>query len=106
MTAAEITKRRDHAMGNAVSLITNLLRVVLWLIKQGVHVQGFRGWRSDAGVDRVSVIVTASPYLYHLMPDAIWLKRRQEGSLVIFTWFSDRHGIRVEWEEACAFVKH
>lgn len=102
MTTVTIS-RRDQAMGSAVTLITNLLRAVLWLIKHGVHVQGFRGWRSDAGVDRVAVVVTASPYLYHLMPDATWLRRRQEGCLVIYTYFAVRKGISIEWEESCAY---
>lgn len=98
---------RDLAMGEAVRLITNLLRCVLFLIKSGVYVIGFKGWRSGAGVDRVTVQVAASPYLHRLFQgDCSWQERRQEGCLTIFTWFSIRFGIRVEWEETCAFPVH
>lgn len=94
---------RDLAMGEAVRLITNLLRCVLWLIKNGVFVLGFKGWAMN-GVDHVTVSVAASPYLHHLFQnDCTWQQRRQEGCLTIFTWFSVRYGIRIEWEETCAF---
>jgi hypothetical protein len=102
MTGAH-TEKREHALGEAVRLITNLLRCVLWLIGHGVYVIGFRGWRSN-GVDHVVVQVPPSPYLYHLFQnDCSWQQRRQEGCLTIFTWFSIRFGIRIEWEETCAF---
>lgn len=101
MTA--IATKRGIAMGEAVRLVTNLLRCVLWLMNQGVYVIGFRGWQRN-GVDHVTVQVAPSPYLYHLFKnDCSWQERRQEGCLTIFTWRSFRFGIRVEWEEACAY---
>lgn len=101
--SATIAVRRDRAMNEAVRLITNLLRCVLWLIKRGVFVTGFKGAKSPAGVDRVTVMVAESPYLYELFSNScFWLRRRQEGSVTIFTWQAERWGIVIEWEQACA----
>lgn len=100
---ATTASQRDRAMNEAVRLITNLLRCVLWLIKHGVWVTGFRGSKSSAGVDRVAVTVAESPYLYELFrQNCFWLRRRQEGSVTIFTWQAERWGIVIEWEQACA----
>lgn len=95
---------RDLAITEAVRLITNLLRCVIWLIRHGVFVISFGGYHVPGGDDRVKVCVAASPYLYTLLgSDAAWQKRRQEGCLTIYTWFSIRFGIRIEWEEVCAY---
>lgn len=98
--------RRALAMGEAVRLITNLLRCVLWLVKQGVYITGFQGRRGNCG-DQVIVTVAASPWLYRLFSDeCTWQQRRQEGCLTIYTWFAIRFGIRIEWEEVCAYPNH
>ena len=95
---------REAAMTSATRLITNLLRCVLYLIKHGVFVTGFAGCKTAAGDDRITVTVAASPFLYKLFAsECAWQKRRQEGALVIFTWFAVRYGIRIEWEEVCAY---
>lgn len=95
--------KRDFAITEAVRLITNLLRCVIWLIRHGVFVTSFSGYHVPGGVDHVKVCVAASPYLYTLLgSDAAWQKRRQEGCLTIYTWFAIRFGIRIEWEEVCA----
>ncbi len=93
---------RDQAITEAVHLITNLLRCVVWLIRRGVFVVSFVGFHAPGG-DRLTVRVAASPFLYTLFGnDAAWQQRRQEGALTITTWFAIRFGIRVEWEEVCA----
>lgn len=93
---------RDQAMTSATRLITNLLRCVLWLIRHGVFVIGFCGRRGESS-DCVVVTVAASSYLRVLLPDCAWRRRRQEGALTIYTWFSVRFGVRIEWEEVvCA----
>lgn len=93
----------DATLAEAVRLITNLMRCVLWLIKRDIRVTGFSGWRAN-GIDRVIVTVAACPQLYILFgrDGCAWQARRPEGALTIYTWFADRFGIRVEWEEACA----
>lgn len=96
--------RRDMAMAEASRLILALLRCVLFLIRRGVHVVGFTGLQRN-GTDRVTVTVAPSPYLYHLYQgQCCWTRRRQEGHLTIFTWFAiNDDGIRIEWEEVCAY---
>lgn len=94
---------RDAAMSNATRIISNLLRCILWLIRHGIYVTGFKG-RKDASGDSITVTVAASPYLFKLFSgECAWQQRRQEGALVIFTWFAIRYGCRIEWEEVCAF---
>ncbi len=101
--SAPISSRRDHAMTTAVTLVTSLLRCVLWLIKHGVFVTGFRGTKSLGGVDRVTVTVAESPYLYELFrSNCFWLKRIQRGNIAVFTWQATRWGIVIEWEQTCA----
>lgn len=98
-----IASRRNLAMNEAVRLVTNLLRCVLWLIKHGVFVTGFRGNKSPGGIDRVTVTVAESPYLYELFrSNCFWLKRMQRGNISVFTWQATRWGITIEWEQACA----
>ncbi len=95
---------RTTAMSEASGRITNLMRCVLWLIKHGICVIGFIGKR-EHGIDRVTVTVAASPYLHILFgrDGCAWRERRQEGALTIYTWFGERFGCRVEWEEViCA----
>lgn len=93
---------RATAMASATLLLTNLMNTTVWLIKHGVLVTGFRGWRGN-GIDRVVVTVAASPLLYQLFAERCsWRERRQEGALTIYTWFAERAGVRVEWEEVCA----
>lgn len=92
---------REQAIKHAIGMITGLLKVVIYLLQHGVYVIGFRGWRTDAGLDRIVVQVVASPYLNTLFRDAIWLKQRRDGALTIHTWFADRWGIRIEWEDVC-----
>lgn len=94
--------RREVAVSQAIKTITGLLKAVIYLLQHGVYVIGFRGWRNDAGVDRIVVQVSASPYLTTLFRDAIWLRQRQDGALTIHTWFAERWGVRIEWEDACA----
>lgn len=94
--------KREGAITEAVCLITNLLRCVVWLIRHGVFVTSFSGYQTPGGVDRVKVCVADSPYLHTLMRDAAWQQRRQEGFLTIYTWFAIRFGICIEWEEVCA----
>lgn len=90
---------RDTAQATATTLITNLLRCMLWLIRHGIYVIGFNAARR-CGVDEVTVKVAASPYLQRLFADeCAWLSRRQEGALTVRTWFAHRYGIRIEWEE-------
>lgn len=96
LTAGE----REAAQATATSLITDLLRCVLWLIRHGIYITGFRGWRGHQA-DRIVVTVAASPSLYRLFAgDCAWSKRRQQGALTIYTWAAERFGIRIEWEEA------
>jgi hypothetical protein len=90
---------REMAMSTATSLITNLLRCVLWLLRHGIYVVGFSGRRRDNGTDVVTVRVAASPYLYRLMTDANWFKQHRDGNLVTHTWQSIRFGTVIEWEE-------
>lgn len=94
---------RTAAIAEATRVIANLMRCVLWLLRHGVYVTGFRGWRG-AGIDRVTITVVASPYLYILFGSdgCSWRERRQEGTRTIYTWFGERFGCRVEWEEVCA----
>lgn len=100
---ADSTSPRETAMTTATSLITNLLRCILWLLRHGIYVIGFSGRRRDNGTDVVTVRVAASPYLYRLLADANWLKQSREGNLVTQTWQAIRFGIVIEWEEvACA----
>lgn len=93
---------RELAVTHAIRTITGLLKVVIYLLQHGVYVIGFRGWRNAAGVDNIVVTVAASPYLTTLFRDATWLKQRHDGALTIHTWFADRWGIRIEWEDVCA----
>lgn len=94
---------RDLAITEAVCLITNLLRCVIWLIRHGVFVTSFGGHHVLGGGNYVKVCVAASPYLYMLLgSSAASQQRRQEGCLTIYTWFAIRFGIRIEWEEVCA----
>jgi hypothetical protein len=95
---------RELAISHAICMITSLLKVVIYLMRHGVYVIGFRGRRTDAGLDSIVVQVTASPYLKTLFRDALWLKQRHDGALTIHTWFADRWGIRIEWEDACTFM--
>ena len=99
--AAKASKEspRDVAMTTATSLITNLLRCVLWLLRHGIYVIGFSGRSRSSGTDVVTVQVAASPCLYRLMADAYWLKQIREGNLVTHTWQAIRFGICIEWEE-------
>lgn len=98
----KLQSKRDATITEAVCLITNLLRCVVWLIRHGVFVTSFSGYHTPGGGDHIKVCVAASPYLYTLMGrDAAWQQRRQEGSLTIYTWFAIRFGIRIEWEEIC-----
>lgn len=99
-----ITNKRDHAINGAVILVTNLLRCVIWLIRHGVFIQGFRGDKSSAGTDRATIVVSASPFLYELFrKECFWLKRMQRGNISVFIWQATRWGITIEWEESCAF---
>lgn len=103
-TASPAPAGREAAITEAVRLITSLMRCVIWLIKNGIYVTGFSGWRSN-GIDRVTVTVAASPYLYRLLgiDNCAWRERRQDGALTIYTFFGERFGCRIEWEEvACA----
>ncbi len=86
MSAIATNHKHEHAMGEATRLITNLLRCVLFLVKNDVRIVGFRGWNSDAGVDCVVVQVAAEPRLYRIFSgECSWQKRRQEGARLIFT---------------------
>ena len=90
---------RQAAMASATVMITNLMRCVLWLMRHGIYVIGFRGWQS-AGVDHIAVTVPASPHLYRLFAgQCYWRNRRQDGSLTIHTWNAERFGVRIQWEE-------
>lgn len=102
MIAASRESSRDIAITHAIRTITGLLKVVIFLMQHGVYVIGFRGWRNAAGVDRVVVQVAASRYLFTLFRDAIWLRQRHDGALTIHTWFAERWGVRIEWEDVCA----
>ncbi|WP_234082358.1 hypothetical protein [Azonexus sp. R2A61] len=93
---------RELAISQAIRTITGLLKAVIYLLQHGVYVIGFRGWRNDAGVDRIVVQVAASPYLTTLFRDALWLRQHHDGVLTIHTWFVERWGVRIEWEDVCA----
>ena len=97
---------RDAATTSATRLITDLLRCVLWLLKHGIYVIGFSGERRAGGADRIVVRVAASPHLYILFgrDGCSWRQRRQDGALTIHTWFGERFGCRVEWEEVTLCV--
>ena len=76
----------------------NMGRCVHWLVEHGVHMLGTSLGRAG-GI----VTVAGSPTLRALLgTDRAWRKRRQEGALVIFTWFAIRFETRIEWEETCA----
>lgn len=92
---------REIAISRAIRMLTNLLRTVVFLLQNGVYVIGFRGRRIESGFDVIVVQVVASPYLQTLFTDAMWLKQRHTGALTVHTWFAERFGIRIEWEEAC-----
>lgn len=93
---------RLAAIASATLLLSNLTAVVAWLLKHGIFITGFKGWRGE-GIDRVVVTVAASPLLYEIFRSrCAWRERRQDGALTIYTWFADRAGVRVEWEEVCA----
>lgn len=95
---------RDQAITEAVRLISDLLRCVIWLIRHGVFVTSFSGTRVQGNGDRMTVRVAASTYLYTLFgADAVWQQRRRKGHLTITTWFAIRFDIRIEWEEVCAY---
>lgn len=95
-------KDADTAMKNASALIFNLLRCVVFLIRNRIHVVGFEGWRGNHE-DHIKVRVTANPKLYSLFHgECGWHVRRQEGALTRFTYVAVHSGIRIEWEEvAC-----
>lgn len=93
---------REIAISRAIRMLTNLLRTVVFLLQNGIYVIGFRGRRVESGFDRIVVQVAASPYLQTLFADAMWLKQRHTGALTVHTWFAERFGIRIEWEEVCA----
>jgi len=94
---------RDTAISSATTLITNLLRCILWLLRHGIYVIGFSGRHRGNGSDIVTVRVAASPYLYRLLSDASWLKQSRQGNLVKHTWQAVRFGTVIEWEEVtCA----
>lgn len=94
---------REAALLEAARLIGNLMRCVAWLLRHDLHITGFSAWRGN-GIDRVSVRVAAHPRLHILFghDGCAWRQRRQEGALTIYTWFGERFGCRVEWEETCA----
>ncbi len=109
MTVAVLERRARHRVPeselearrrSATTLITNLLRCVLWLMGNGIHVIGFDGSRRGDS-DRVTVRVTASPYLHILfgVDGCYWRRRRQEGVLTIYTWCAERFDCRIEWED-------
>lgn len=93
---------REQALGTATTMITNLLRCVLWLIRHGIYVIGFKG-DSANGCDRIVIRVTASSHLQKVFNGQYGLReRRPEGAIVITTWYSLRFGCVIEWEEVCA----
>ncbi|WP_153117401.1 hypothetical protein [Rhodocyclus tenuis] len=95
--AAEQTRATSVSM--ATTLIMNLLRCVLFLIKNRLSVISFRGYR-DIGGDNIVIVVAPSPRLHAIFgEDCAWRQRRPDGELTIYTWFADRFGCRVEWEE-------
>lgn len=102
MNTHSAKSRRELAVTHAIRTITGLLKAVIYLLQHGVYVIGFRGSRNSAGVDRIVVTVAASPYLTTLFRDATWLRQRHDGVLTIHTWFVERWGIRIEWEDVCA----
>lgn len=80
--------------------LENLRACVHWLIASGVAILDADLRRGRA---RPVVTVAASPYLPVLFQaDCANVGRRQEGSLVLFTWQAVRFGIVIKWEEACA----
>ena len=93
--------RRDQAISSATTLVTNLLRCMLFLIRHGIYVVGFEG-RRHLGIDIACVKVAPSPYLHTLFSQGIWVEQRPEGSLVVQRWSAMLFGIRVEWEASCA----
>lgn len=93
---------REQALGTATTMITNLLRCVLWLIRHGIFVISFKG-DSANGCDRIVIRVAASPHLQKVFNGQYGLReQRHDGALVITTWYSLRFGCVIEWEEACA----
>ena len=90
---------RPDSIAAATTLITNLLRAVLWLISQRFSVISFHGSR-DIGGDKIVITVAPSPRLHAVFgEECAWRQRRQDGALTIYTWFADRFGVRIEWEE-------
>lgn len=90
---------RQTSIAAATKLITSLLNAVVWLISQRFSVISFHGSR-DIGGDKIVIKVAPSPRLHVVFgDDCAWRQRRQDGALTIYTWFADRFGVRIEWEE-------
>lgn len=96
---------RESALTEATKIITNLMRCVLWLLRNNIHVTGFTGYHLN-GIDRLTITVVASPkcYIAFGSDNCAWRERRQVGAQTIYTWWGERFGVRVEWREvsACA----
>lgn len=100
MRGPEMSKRAA-AVERSEAMLGGLQKAVAYLLQNGVYVIGFAGRRNAAGVDVVTVQVAPSGYLRVLFGDALWLKQRRDGALVTHTWFVERFGVRIEWEDVC-----
>lgn len=88
----------EQQMTKATTVITNLLRCVIFLLKNGVYITGFDGRRGTRG-NIVTVHVLGAEYLPRIFGDeCLWTRRRQVGSAAVYTWRAERYGCRIEWE--------
>jgi hypothetical protein len=73
--AGEPDAVQAFAIGSATTLITNLLRAMVWLIRLRICIVRFEGFR-DIGGDHVKVIVAPTPRLHVIFGDeCAWHKR-------------------------------
>ncbi len=103
-TSATEPSRREAALTDAPRMIIAMMRCIFTLIREGIPVVGFTGERKP-GENRITITVAPSPYLYSLFEgQCACIQRRKEGHLTVFTWHAiNEDGIRIKWEEACAF---
>ena len=90
---------REALVSSVTTLITELMRTLLWCVRHQIQVVSFRGWRGIGG-NHVTVVVLPSPTLHILFGDNCGYQRRAvDGEGEVFTWFGILNGIRIEWEE-------
>lgn len=99
MTARTGSHEQEALIGSVTTLLTDLLRTLLWCVRNHIQVVSFRGWRGAEG-NRAAVVVLASPRLHILFGKHCSYQRRAvENGCEVFSWAGSMNGIRVEWEE-------